>query len=203
MTKTETLMADLEEASRIAKSGENMPLVGGPIGLMWGVLLTGVFAIHYMILARILALPEWSFAVLWIGFAVAGGIGSATLGRSVGKKHGAYSTANRVENNIWVMFTAALGSLAFGVLLNILLAGGTHALWTIILIVGFAGQGLAYGVIAKMTGHGWLHYAAFSGFAMAAITMSFYNQDIVYLIAAIGSVFTIIIPSLLSMKAAR
>lgn len=203
MTKTETLMADLAEASRIAKSGEDAPLVGGPIGLMWGVLLTGVFAIHYMILERILALPEWSFAILWIGFAVVGGLGSAILGRKVGKSPGAYSTANRVESNIWMMFAAAMASLAVGVLLNIILAGGTHDLWTIILIVGFAGQGLAYGVVAKLTGHGWVHFAAFAGFTMAALTMSFYGQNVIYFIAAIGSVVTIIIPSLLSMKAAK
>ena len=203
MTKTETLIADLEEASRIAKAGEDTPLVGGPIGLMWGILLTTVFAVHYMILARILALPEWSFAILWVGFAIIGGLGSAILGRKVGKSPGAYSTANRVENNVWIMFTAALASLALGVLLNIILAGGTHELWTIILIVGFAGQGLAYGVVAKLTGHGWVHFAALASFTMAAVTMSFYGQNIIYLIAAIGSIFTIIIPSLLSMKAAR
>jgi len=202
MTKTETLMADLEEASRIAKAGEDMPLVGGPIGLMWGVLLTGVFAVHYMILERVLDLPDWSFAILWIGFAVIGGLGSAILGRNVEAKPGASSTANVVEQNIWMMFAAAMASLAVGVLLNIVLAGGTHDLWTIILIVGFAGQGLAYGVVAKLTGHSWLHFAAFAGFTMAAMTMSFYGQNIIYFIAAIGSVVTIIIPSLLSMKAA-
>jgi len=202
MTKTETLMADLEEASRIAKAGEDMPLVGGPIGLMWGVLLTGVFAVHYMILERMLDLPDWSFAILWIGFAVFGGLGSAILGRKVEAKPGASSTANVVEQNIWMMFAAAMASLAVGVLLNIVLAGGTHDLWTIILIVGFAGQGLAYGVVGKLTGHSWLHFAAFAGFTMAAMTMSFYGQNIIYFIAAIGSVVTIIIPSLLSMKAA-
>lgn len=202
MTNSE-LIADLEQASRIAKAGEDMPLVGGPIGLMWGILLTATFAIHYLILERILDVPEWSFAILWIAFAVIGGLGCLILGRKVDEKPGAASTANRVEKNVWVMFTAALGSVAVGILLNLLLAGGTHELWTIILILGFAGQGLAYGVVAKLTGHGWLHYASFAGCTMAALTMSFYGQNIIYLIAAIGSVFTIIIPSLLSLKAAK
>ncbi len=203
MTKTETLMADLENASRIAKAGEDMPLVGGPIGLMWGILLTATFAIHYLILEQILALPAWSFALLWIAFAVIGGLGVMILGRKVDEKPGAASTANRVEKSVWIMFTAALGSVAVGILLNLILAGGTHELWTIILILGFAGQGLAYGVTAKLTGHGWLHFASFAGFTMAAVTMSFYGQNIIYLIAALGSVVTIILPSLLSMKAAR
>lgn len=201
--KREDILADLEHASRIAKAGEDMPLVGGPIGLMWGVLLTGVFAVHYMILERILAFPPASFAILWIGFAILGGSGTFILGRKADERPGAHSTANRVESNIWVMFSVALGSVAVGILLNIFLAAGSHELWTIMLILGFAGQGLAYGVIAKLTGHGWLHFASFAGCTMAAVTMSFYGQNIIYLIAALGTVATVIIPSLLSLKAAK
>lgn len=196
------LLSDLENASRIARAGEDMPLVGGPIGLMWGVLLTATFTLHYLILTQVLAVPMWSFAILWIGFAIIGGVGSAILGRKVSKRAGASSTANRVEQYVWIMFTAAMASLAVGVFINLLLGAGTHELWTLILIFGFAGQGLAYGVTAKLTGHNWLHFAAFSGFTLAAITMSFYGNDIVYLIAALGSVVTIIIPSLLSIRKA-
>ena len=203
MTKTETLMADLEEASRIAKTGEDMPLVGGPIGLMWGVLITLVLAVHYMIINQIIAVPLQNLSFLWIAFAVIGGVGSATLGRKADKKPGAYSTANRVEQYVWIMFSAAMASMAVGVILNLVLGNGSYQSWAFMLVAGFAGQGLAYGVVAKLTGHGWLHFAAFASFTMAALTMSFYGQNIIYLIAAIGSIFTIIIPSLLSMKAAR
>ncbi len=196
------LLSDLENATRIAKDGEDTPLVGGPIGLWWGVLLTSTFAIHYLILTQILALPMWSFSILWIGFAILGGAGSSLLGRKVSKRAGAYSTANRVEQYVWIMFTAAMASLAVGVFLNLILGSGTHELWTLVLIFGFAGQGIAYGVTAKMTGQNWLHFAAFSGFTLAAITMSFYGDNIVYLIAAIGSVITIIIPSILSIRKA-
>ena len=96
-----------------------------------------------------------------------------------------------------------MGSMAVGVILNLILGNGSYQSWAFMLVVGFAGQGLAYGVVAKLTGHNWLHFAAFAGFTMAAVTMSFYGQNIIYLIAAIGSVFTIVIPSLLSMKAAQ
>jgi len=201
MTKTD-LMADLEEASRIARAGEDMPLVGGPSGLMWGILLTATFSVHYLILKQIIATPDWSLAIVWIAFALIGGGLSAILGRQIGKKPGVYSTANRVEQNVWVMFTAAMASLAVGVLLKLFLGNGSHELWTFILIFGFAGQGLAYGVVAKLTGHKWLHFAAFAGFTMAAVTMIFYGDSVVYLLAALGSIFTIIIPSLISMKAA-
>lgn len=196
------LLSDLENASRIAREAEDTPLVGGPIGLMWGVLLTVTFALHYLILTQTLAIPQQNLAFLWIAFAVVGGAGSAILGRKVSRKAGASSVANRVENYVWIMFTASGASLALGVLLNQILGQGSYELWTLVLIFGFAGQGLAYGVVAKMTQRGWLHYAAFAGFTLSAVTMSFYGNDIVYLIAAIGTIFTIIIPSLLSMKAA-
>lgn len=203
MTKTETLLADLEHASRIAKAGENTPLVGGPIGLMWGVLLTLTFMLHYLIITRAIPVSDAWLGWLWLTFGVGGGLGSFLLGRHIETKLGSRSMINRVEQYGWMMFAFTMLSFAVGVLLNLILNEGTMELWTMILIFGFGGQSLIYGLTAKLTGHGWLHFAAFSGFTLAAITMSFYGDNIVYLIAAIGSIFTIIIPSLLSMKASR
>ena len=203
MTKTEILMADLEEASRIARTGEETPLVGGPIGLMWGVLITLVLGLHYMIINQTIAVPLYNLNFLWIAFAVLGGAGSTILGHQADKKPGAYSISNRVEQYVWVMFAAAMGSMAVGVILNLVLGNGSYTSWSFMLVAGFAGQGLAYGVVAKLTGHGWLHFAAFASFTMAAVTMSFYRQNLVYLIAAIGSAVTVILPSLLSMKAEK
>jgi len=203
MTNTNMLMADLKEAGRIAKAGVETPLVGGPIGLMWGLLITSVLAIHYMIITQIMALPPQALNFLWIGFAIFGGTGSAILGRKADTKPGAHSTANRVEQYVWIMFSAAMASLAVGVIINLVLGSGGYELWAFMLIAGFAGQGLAYGVVAKLTGHSWLHFAAFASFTMAAISMSFYGQNVIYLIAALGSFITVVIPSLLSMKAER
>jgi len=202
MTQTEALMADLKEASRIAKSGEDMPLVGGPIGLMWGILLTLMFAFHYMIITQTIAVPQPSILFFWIGFAIIGGIGSAVLGKKLEKKPGAFSTANRVESYIWTMFASMMGTLAVGILLNQLFGNGSYELWTLSVILGFAGQGLAYGVTAKLTQQSWLHFASFSSFTMAALTMSFYNNEIIYLLAALGTVVTVIIPSILSIRKA-
>jgi len=203
MTKTEMLMADLEEASRIAKQGEEMPLVGGPIGLMWGVLITVVLTAHHLIMSQTIGLPAYSLNFLWVGFALIGGAGSALLGRKLDKKPGAYSTANKVEQYVWVMFSAAMVSMAVGVILNLIVGGGSYQSWSFMLVAGFAGQGLAYGVVAKLTGHGWLHYAAFASFTMAAVTMSFFGHNSIYLIAAIGTFLSVVVPSVLSMKAAQ
>jgi len=202
MTKTESLMADLEQASRIAREGENTPLLGGPIGLMWGILIALVFSIQYMILARILAFPGYSLAILWVSFAVIGGLGVFLLGRQADQKPGAQSVGNRVETYIWTMFAGMMGSLAAGIILSQLLSDGTYHLWDIMIIFGFAGQGMAYGVIAKISKLSWIHLASLAAFVFSAVCFVAYGQIHIYLVGAIGTVFTVILPSLKTMKAA-
>ena len=160
-------------------------------------------AIHYLIITQTITLPFHTLNFIWIAFALTGGIGSVLLGQKADKKPGASSVANRVEQYVWVMFAAAMASLAVGVILNLILGKGSYELWSFILVAGFAGQGLAYGVIAKLTGHSWLHFATFGSFTLAAVAMSFYGQSIIYLIASIGAFITIVIPSLVTMKAER
>lgn len=198
----QTLLADLDYASAIAKDAANTPLLGGPIGLMWGILLTLTFAGQWLILNGIAGLPEQYIGFLWLAFAVIGGIGSAVLGRKISAKPGAMSVANRVESYVWMMFAAMMGSLFIGVLLNQLLAGGNAKLFDYIVIAGFAGQGLAYGLTAKMTGLKWLHMAAFAGFTASAVCFVALGQTQLYLIAAVATIITVILPSLRTMKAA-
>jgi len=193
MTQNEALMADLAEASRIAKTGEDMPLVGGPIGLMWGVLLTTILTFHYMIITQALAISQQNLLFFWLAFVIIGVIGSIILGKKLEKRPGAYSTANRVESYIWTMYGGMMGALSAGVFLNQLLGNGSYELWTLVVIFGFAG---------KLTGQGWLHFASFTSFAMAAMTMSFYNSAIIYLLAALGAFVTIVIPSIMSIRKA-
>lgn len=196
------LLSDLDYASRIAKEGENAPLVGGPIGLLWGVLLTLVFFMQWGVLSGTFGLPEQSLLFVWIAFAVIGGGGSAYIGRKLEEKPGANSVANRVEQYVWIMFSAMLGTLFLGVVLNMVFNEGSYKLFDLIMIVGFAGQGLAYGVVAKMSKMKIMHIASFLGFTASAVCFAFYGQVDVYLIAAIASIFTIIMPSVLYMKKA-
>lgn len=201
MTK-EQILADLDYASAIAKDGANTPLLGGPIGLMWGVLISLTFIVHWGISSGAFGLPEPYLAGLWIGFALIGGLGSFLLGRKIDEKPGANSAANRVEGYVWIMFAAMMATLAFGIILNIILQGGTPALFDFMVIIGFAGQGLAYGVVAKMSGLKWVHLASLAGFVTSALCFSAYGTSHFYLLAAFAAAMTIIIPSLYSMKKA-
>jgi len=196
----ETLIADLDYATQLARSGENAPLVGGPIGLMWGILITLTFFIQWGVLSGTFGWPANTLMYLWIGFAVIGGLGSTLLGRKVSSKPGAHSVANRVESYVWLMFAGLGATLFIGVMLNIMFSGGSPTLFDIILITLFAGQGLAYGVVAKMTKLRILHIASFLGFTASAVSFIFYGQPEIYLIGAIATLFTVVMPSLVLLK---
>ena len=129
------ILADLEEASRIAKSGEDMPLLGSSIGLMWGILITFVFTYQYLILSGRIGLPEMTLVFAWISFGIIGGIGSTILGRAADRKPGANSVNNRVESYVWIMFAGSMGALTVGVFLNMLFGDGNQTVWNTVLIL--------------------------------------------------------------------
>jgi len=199
MTK-EQILSDLDFASSVARAGAATPLLGGPIGLMWGVLLTLIFLAQWAILSDRLAIEHQNIWLLWLAFVVLGGIGSTVLGRKIDEKPGANSVANRVEAYVGIMFSGFMATLFLGVVLNMVLKGATPEMFDFIVIAGFAGQGLAYGVVAKLTGLKWIHAASFACFVAAAICFSILGSVNLYLFASIGSALTIIIPSLITMK---
>jgi len=198
----ENLISDLDYASRLAKEGAETPLLGGPIGLLWGILLTSIFFYQWGILSGTFGISESSLFFAWIAFGVIGGLGSYLMGLKINKKPGSHSAANRVESYVWTMFSGMLATLFIGIIINMVFADGSYKLFDLVMIVGFAGQGLAYGVVAKMSKIRMLHVASFIGFTASAVCFSFYGRPVVYLIGSIGSIFTIILPSLLLMKKA-
>jgi len=201
MTK-EQILADLDYASTLAKDGASTPLLGGPIGLMWGCLLTLVFFGQWAILSQTLNIAPNNIGFLWLAFAIIGGCSSAIMGKKIESKPGANSVANRIESYVWIMFAGYAVTLFIGVVLNILLQKSGPQTFDYLVITGFAGQGLAYGVVAKLTKLGWIHAASFASFAASALCFSMLGNINIYIVAAIACIFTIIVPSLISIKKA-
>ena len=196
MTKGQ-ILADLDYASALAKDGANTPLLGGSIGLMWGILLTIILGYQYGVLSGTLGLPPSTLALAWIAYGVIGGIGSFILGRKIERLPGANSVNNRVESYVWLMFVGAAITAVIGSILHMTFGQGDITTWNIVLIFVFAGQGMAYGIIAKLTKEKVLHIASFLSFTLSAIVFMLVNDPIIYLIGSIGAIITIVIPNLI------
>jgi len=95
------------------------------------------------------------------------------------------------------MFAISMGALTVGVILNMLFGGGNPAVWNTVMIFVFAGQGIAYGVVAKLTKIRLLHITSFISFVFSALSFLLVDKAEVYLLGAIGAVVTIIIPNLI------
>lgn len=196
MTKDQ-ILADLDYASQLAKDGANTPLLGGAIGLMWGILLTLILGYQYLILAQKIDLPPQTLAMAWIAYGVIGGIGSTILGRRIDRLPGANSVNNRVETYVWVMFVGAILTVAIGSILNMTLGQGDQTVWNTVLVFAFAGQGMAYGIVAKLAKEKILHMASFASFIISAVIFMLIHDPVIYLIGSIGAVITIIIPNII------
>jgi hypothetical protein len=134
---------------------------------------------------------------------VTGGLGSWFLGSKIDKLPGANSVNNRLEGYVWLMFVGVMITLVIGSILNMVWGEGNQTVWNTVLVFAFAGQGMAYGIIAKMTKLGVLHAASFASFVFAAISFMMIHDPIIYLIGSIGAVVTIIIPNLILRNQAK
>ncbi|MFK7865629.1 MAG: hypothetical protein AB8B95_15545 [Pseudohongiellaceae bacterium] len=199
----EQILSDLSYASQLAKEGASAPLVGGRIGLMWGCLLSVTLILQWAIMTQAIDLPLQSLLFVWFAFAVIGGTGSAVMGRETEKLDGSQSVSNRVEKHVWLTFCVMMATLFAGVLLDVLLFSGDTTLYNIIVIVAFAGHGFAYGVVGAVSGAKYLFAASIASFITAAICITVYNQDILYLIGGLACLITIVVPSLISLKNER
>jgi len=199
MTKDQ-IIADLDYASTLAKEGAQTPLLGGRIGLMWGLLLALVFFGQWAILSKTVALPESAIGIMWMAFAVIGGFGSAIMGRQIDAKPGANSVANRVETYVWIMFVGFMITMFVGVILNMLLQKSGPHIFDYMVIAGLAGQGMAYGVVAKLTKLKWVHTASFASFTASAVCFSMLGNVNIYIVGSIAALVTIVVPSLISLK---
>ena len=200
---SQEVIDNLDYATNLAKAGQEAPLVGGPIGFMWGLLLTVTLGTHWGIITGKLPFEIWHLGFLWVFFSIIGGVASAILSRTLKQKPSFHSTANQIEQSVWLMFSIMLGCFWVGITLSILFGSGTPALFDFVVIAGFGGQGLAYGVTARMSHHKWLAYPSGASFLASIVCISAFGQPLLYLIAAVATVFTVVLPSIKTIESER
>lgn len=199
MTKAD-ILSDLEYVKTLAEEGRNAPLLGGRLGVMWGVLLAVTFTGHWLIASGAAELPQKWLMVLWIGFGLCGGIGSTILGKSISSKAGIATAGNRAETIIWSSFGLAMLICFAGIFTNILLNKGAALSFDAMLILGWTGQGLAYLSIARISGDARLKTPAILAFISAFAVLALYGNLVIYLISAVSALITVVIPGLAQMQ---
>ena len=199
MTK-EKIFDDLSYARKIAEDGADTPLLGGRIGLMWGILLVPTLLFTGLVNMGSIDFPKQSIGFVWMCFGIAGGIFTAVLGRSLEKKPGAHSLSNRIEQATWVGTTLLMFSFAIATAYAVVASGKPYWLYDVILALAFGTYIVNYYVLAQITRQKSHYIPMTIALALTIYMMTNLGNPHIYVVAAIGVVFTIVIPSFLSLR---
>ena len=199
MTKTE-ILNDLDYIKTMAEEGRNAPLLGGPIGLMWGILSSLTLLVHWGVLKGYIPIPIQNIGVIWMMFGITGGVLSMVMGRRISSKSGAASVGNRVESAVWISSTILIFAYVFSIVLSHVVAENTVLLFDTIPAFAFGCQFFCYSVIAKMSGQKWLGIISLLSLAFVPISMFLLGKSELYLAAAFGVLLTVIVPALITIR---
>ena len=194
------ILDDLKYARELAEQGANTPLLGGRIGLMWGCLLVPTLLFHGLTLMEVVSVPKQYIGIVWFIFGISGGLLTFLLGRKLDDKAGANSAINKVEQATWTATALMLFGLAIGVAYSVIVFGKPYWLYDIILAVAFGTYVVNYYVLTKLSGLKRLYIPMLIGFALMVFMIINLGQPYIYVVAAIGVLFTAVIPALISLK---
>ena len=199
MLKSE-LIDDIDYVKNLAETGRNAPLLGGRIGIWWGILLSITLFSHWCILTGVVHLHEMYFGVLWIVFAIVGTIGTIILSRKLGNKPGVSSVNNRVAAALWMGNTILLFS--FGTVAGISAALGINDfdIMNLMSPLAFGLYGLTAYVLAQISGVKLHLFVALIGIGFMALTIFLLHSPNLFLAAILGVICTIIIPDVIFIR---
>jgi hypothetical protein len=196
MSKSE-ILENLDYVKTLAKEGRTAPLIGGYIGLWWGVLLCLTLFAHWSITTDHLTFSDRYIGLLWMGFGIIGLIGSTILGRGLEKVSGSSSFNNHVASSLWT------GNLIF-LFVYAIAAGvsggaevdGFHVMNNMIPIA-FGLYGITFYVLAQISGEKWQLAPGFFALVFMVVCLFLLNSASLFLVAIIGVICTIIIPDII------
>ena len=199
----ETLLRDLENASRIAREGEAVPLLGGAIGLMWTGLATIALMAHGAVLAGWINIPVSMAGLIWATYGIVGTIFSVILGRKIASKPGSHSLANRVAESAWT--ASGIMIATFAITLAVAMTMGKIEIMDFNFIppAAFAISAVVNAMLAKITGHTYLKFGAIMSGVATAVTLLMVRQPEMYFVAGALLIVSGVIPSFIENRRAH
>ena len=199
MTKDQ-IIDDLNFARKIAEDGADTPLLGGRIGLMWGILLVPTLLFTGFVNMGSIDFPKQNIGFIWMSFGIIGGILTAVLGRSLDKKPGVHSLSNRIDQATWAGTTLLMFTFAIATAYAVVVTGKPYWLYDVILALAFGTYIVNYFVLAQITRQKSLYIPMAIALALTVYMMLNLGKPHIYVVAAIGVLATVVIPSFLALK---
>jgi hypothetical protein len=191
---------NLSYLKTVAEQGANAPLLGGRIGLMWTALLVPTLSIHGLSAMGKIGMPESRIGLLWLAFGFIGGILSAILSRNLDEKPGAGSLGNRVEAIVWPVQAVLIFGFAISIVIGSAVNDVPVLLFNTIMPFAFALSAVSLVLLGRLTEQGYLMTAGIASALFMVVTTIFVANPLVYIIAAIGVVFTGVVPNIIQMR---
>ena len=197
-----TAQEDLAYVRAIAEEGRNVPLVGGPMFLIWGTVIS-VAAFCQFLRDAGAGFPVRS-AALWSIALALGWIVSFIVGKQISSSPGSSTAGNRVAAAAWmscgifitVFWLSILGAL-------ILLPDGGFPfgyLGAAMFPVAFGLYGLAFMVTAVAANLDWMRWVAGISWVISSLMIFTLNSEFNMLIASAGTVAVALVPGLILMR---
>lgn len=199
MTKSD-ILNDLDYVKTLAEEGRNAPLLGGRIGLWWGVLLCITLFLHWMMETGSWVTEPYMVGVLWIGFAIIGVAGSEVLKNTIKGKPGALAANNRVAHALWTGNTFFLFLFGFAAGTSAGFGFNNFEIMNLMIPLAFGLYGLTGYVTSKISGEHWLLIPTLAAFAIKVLALFMLSSSHLLLVAIMGVVVTIIIPDVIHMR---
>ncbi|MCF6220829.1 MAG: hypothetical protein L3J65_06930 [Robiginitomaculum sp.] len=199
MTKSD-ILEDIDYVKTLAEEGKNAPILGGRIGLWWGILLCIALFSHWASLRGLIPLPVEMIGLVWLAFGVVGGIGSLFLERSLAGKPGLSSVNNRVAGALWTGNTILLFVYSLSALFSAVLGKTNYGIMDTIMPIAFGLYALTAYVLARISRD--KHHLITGGIALAFVPISLLllGNPHLYLAAMLGVVLTSVIPSIVELR---
>jgi len=199
-TQTESLAQDLDYALDIARQGQSSPLLGGEIGLSWTVLASIALLLHGLALMGKIPLEPQMIGLIWLVYGVVGTLIGFILAKKINRKPGASSYANRVGEASWIAAGIMIFAVAISSVFAVQILDAPYIVYNFIVPFAYGVSALNNGLLARLTGFAYLKYGAISAGVMTVVTFLMVDKVEMYIVAAIGLLFTGVLTSLLELR---